>query len=316
VILVPGPANEVQIVREMYRMLTSEGFTVHGIATELNGRGVPYTGFSTWDYQAVFGILAHPKYMGCHVYGRTSCRLYTPSIKVPQSDWIVAHGAFRPVVDEATFVEAQRMLKGRTFNKSNEELLDSLRSLLAREGRLSLRLVKNSPDVPSPSTYRLRFGSLRRAYQCIGYGRPEQFGPIDLRRRTQALREELVASLATMFPNDLSVVRRGGRWRSRLRVRQGLIVSVIVARSIKIWKETVGWQIDPVRHERKYVTLLARLDTENQAFLDFYVLPYIDRPRRFHIRMMDSWLERGVRLEDLSFFRDGVNKVAQSRKIR
>lgn len=129
-----------------------------------------------------------------------------------------------------------------------------------------------------------------------------------LRCRTQALREELVASLATMFPNDLSVVRRGGRWRSRLRVRQGLIVSVIVARSIKIWKETVGWQIDPVRHERKYVTLLARLDTENQAFLDFYVLPYIDRPRRFHIRMMDSWLERGVRLEDLSFFRDGVNK--------
>src|SRR5438270_10615059 len=258
------------------------------------------------DYQAVYGILTHPKYMGCHVYCRTSCRLYTPSIKLPKSDWIVTHKAFEAVVDESTFLAAQQILTGRTYNKSNKELLDRLRSLLAKEGRLSLKLVKNSPDAPSPSTYRLRFGSLRRAYQLIGYGRPEQFGPIDLRRRTQAIREELMASLAAMFPKEVSVVRRSGRWRSRLLVRKGLRVSVLVARSIKIWKETVGWQIDPVRHERKCVTLLARLDAENKTLFDFDVLPNIDRSGRFHIRMKDSWLERGVRLDDLASFLDCV----------
>jgi len=87
-----------------------------------------------------------------------------------------------------------------------------------------------------------------------------------------------------------------------LRLRSGKIISVLIARSIKTWKETVRWQIDPVRQERKYVTLLARLDSENQAFLDFHVLPNIDRLRRFHIRLTDSWLERGLRLAELSGF--------------
>lgn len=313
VILVPGPTYEVQVVRDIYQELISEGLTVYGIATELKRKGVRYTGYSNWDYQAVFGILTHPKYVGCHVYGRTSCRLYTPSVKVPKSDWILTHRAFEAVVNEATFLAAQRILIARTFNKSDEEVLDKLKSLLTREGRLSLQLIKNSPDVPSPSTYRLRFGSLRRAYELIGYGRPDQFGSIDLRRRTRALRDELIAQIAAMFPDDVSVVRRGGRRRPRLRLRNGLMVSVLVARSIRAWKETVCWQIDPVGRERKHVTLLARLDKENRSFLDFHVLPHIDRPRRFHIRCDDAWLNRGLRLKDLSEFCAFVANVRSAR---
>ena len=78
-------------------------------------------------------------------------------------------------MDGATFAEAQQILAGRTINKSDEELLDSLRlSSPEKAGCLSgwLRIHR----VPSPSTYRLRFGSLRHAYRLIGYGRPEQFG--------------------------------------------------------------------------------------------------------------------------------------------
>lgn len=313
VILVPGPTEEVQVVRDIYRMLIADGMTVYGIASELNRRNVPYTGKSKWDYQAVHNILSHLKYAGCQVYGRTSCRLYTPSVRVPISEWILTHGAFQTVVDQGTFLSAQRILADRTFNKSDEELLMSLKNLLEHEGRLSLRLIKNSPDVPSPSTYRLRFGSLRRAYQLIGYGNPEQFGPIDLRRRTQALREQLIVRLITMFPNDVSVVRRGGRWRSRLRLRSGLIVSVLVARSIRAWKDTVRWQVDPVRHERKHVTLLAGLDERNQRFLDYHVLPSIDRTGRFHIHHADVWLGRGLRLDDLSEFCAVVAQVACQR---
>lgn len=125
VILIPGPTDEVQVIKDIYRMLISEGLTVYGIATELKQRGVRYTKDSDWDYQAVFGILTHPKYVGCHVYGRTSCRLYTPSVKLPKSDWILRQGAFEPLVDEATFLGAQRILSDRTFNKSDQELLES-----------------------------------------------------------------------------------------------------------------------------------------------------------------------------------------------
>jgi len=216
VILVPGPAQEVEVVENIYRMLVSEKLSVPAIARELNGRGISYIGPSAWDYQAVYAILTSPKYAGCQAYGRTSSRLYTSLVRLPTSEWVLTPAAFEPIVDDKTFSEAQRILQGRTFNKTDEDVLDDLRVLLASEGRLSLKLIKNSAGIPSPSTYRLRFGSLRRPYELIGYGRPDQFGPIDLGRRTQALRDELVAQIAAMSPDNVSIVRRGGRWRSRL----------------------------------------------------------------------------------------------------
>jgi hypothetical protein len=207
VILVPGPAHEVQWVRDIYRMLISDKLSVHAIACELNRRRIKYIGDSKWDYQAVYAVLTHPKYTGCHVFARTSSKLYTPTVKLPRSEWVLTPGAFKPIIDQETFSQAQRILLSRTINRSDEELLENLRALLASEGRLSLHIIKNSADAPSPSTYRHRFGSLRRAYELIGYGRPDQFGPIDVRRRTQALRDEHITQIAAMFPDDVSVVR-------------------------------------------------------------------------------------------------------------
>ena len=77
----------------------------------------------------MYGILTHPKYAGCHVFGRTSSRLYSPCVRLPKSDWILTHGASEAVVDQASFSEAQGILADRTINKSDEELLESLRAV-------------------------------------------------------------------------------------------------------------------------------------------------------------------------------------------
>jgi DNA invertase Pin-like site-specific DNA recombinase len=92
VILVPGPAHEVQCIKEIYRMFVDQRMSVYAIACELNERGVEYIGDSEWDYAAVFTVLTHPKYAGCHVFGRTSSKLYTPVVRLPQSG-----GFSRPV---------------------------------------------------------------------------------------------------------------------------------------------------------------------------------------------------------------------------
>jgi hypothetical protein len=290
-------------------MLVYDQLSVYSIAGDLNRRGSPYRRDSAWDYQAVYGILTHPKYAGCNVFGRTSSRLYAPSTKIPKSDWILTHRAFEPIVDQLTFLEAQRLLADRTINKSDEELLESLRVLLVREGRLSLRLIKNSPDTPSPSTYRHRFGSLRRAYELIGYGRPRDFDPIDLRRRTQALREELLCRLEVMFPTEVSILRQGGRWRSYLQLEGGVIVTVVVARSIVMTSKGLTWQINPVAHERLYVTLLALLDGDNSAIQEMFVFPCMDRTRRFHVATDHIWLKGGEHLKCLSQFLEAVKRL-------
>lgn len=302
VILVPGPAHEVQCVREIYRLLIEEKRTAYWIAGEFNRQGVPYVDGGEWDYQAVYMILTHPKYMGCHVYGRTSQRLCTPVVRKPRSEWTITPGAYEPLVDQVTFAEAQRILLGRTINKSDEELLKTLKALHERKGRLSLELIQNSPGAPSPSTYRRRFGSLRRAYELIGHGAPDDFGPIDLRCRTRALRQQLIERLRGAFPDELTIVRKGARWRARLRLRNGSHVAVFVCRSVRTWKTVIRWIVDPVKRERNLLTLLARLDTENRSFQDFYVLPSMDRRKRFTITLKDEWLKRGKRLPSLSRF--------------
>lgn len=313
VILVPGPIEEVECVRTIYRMFLDVKRTVYGIAQELNRRNIKYIGSSKWDYLAVHNILSHPKYAGCNVYGRTSQRLGTPSIRTPQSEWIVKPEAFLPLVDEATFRQAQRVLLGRTINKSNEQLLFALRMLLAEKGRLSLQLIKDAPDMPSPSAYRGRFGSVRRAYELIGYGHSAAFGPVDLRRRTQALREELIGKIETMFPGKVWVERRGGRWRSLLRLETGPIVSVVIAHSIGTSSKGCIWQIDPIAHERLHVSLLALLDGDNSIVQEMFLFLSMDRQTRFRVTRDDVWLKRGLPLESTSQFLEVVQTISESR---
>ncbi len=80
------------------------------------------------------------------------------------------------------------------------------------------------------------------------------------------------------------------------------MVSVLIVRSVRVWKQSLRWQIDPVQHERSLVTLLARLDEENRSFLDFHIVPSMDRRKRFHVSLADPWLNRGQPLSNLSAF--------------
>jgi len=313
VILVPGPSHEVEVVRDIYRMLVSERRTVYAIVCDLNRRGISYVGNSQWSYSAVRTVLMHPKYFGCNVFGQSSQRLCTPSEPRPKSEWVITQGAFEPVIDPVTFSQAQKILQGRTFNKSDLDLLNDLRSLLATEGKLTLGLIKNSPKTPSPSTYRHRFGGLRRAYELIGYGR--NFELIDLRRKTQSLREELLMRIQTMFPDRVSIVQPGLKWRSQLKLTNGITVSVLIARKIRTSTNAERWRVDPVQRECRLITLLARLDGQNTCFKDLYIFPSIDRHSRFHLTPKDSWLRVGKRLAVLSHFYDAVNEVLNCRNV-
>jgi hypothetical protein len=120
------------------------------------------------------------------------------------------------------------------------------------------------------------------------------------RAQTLIMREDLVARLLTMFHEELAMVRRNNRWRARFKLHDGPIFSLQVAKLQPRSRYTERWRIIPNDRERENLTLLARLNTTNDAFHDFYILPSIDRRQNFHIRENDLWLDRGKRLPDLS----------------
>lgn len=314
VILVPGPPEEVENVQELFRLLVSGERTVYGIAREFNRRGIKYLPSSKWDYQAVYNILTHPKYSGRNVYCRTARKLYTPTIRLPRCEWVEVPNAFEPIVDFQTFEKAQEILGSRTFNKSNDYLLNELQALLAAKGRVTRDLIQSCPNMASPSTYITRFGSLRRAYELIGYHNSEQFEPLDMRRRTFALRQRLLRDILEALPNEIQLVKRNNRWRDKLRLPGGNTVSLAIARAVQVWNKTTRWLVDPHPYERRFVTLLARLDEENSGFFDFHVMPCLDRPHRYRLALKDPWFKRGQKLENLSELIEVVTKVRRKLK--
>jgi len=316
VTLVHGPAFEVAHVRDMYRMLISDRLSVPDIARELNQKGIKQAGKrpgdAAWNYQTVYQVLTNPKYAGIHVFGRSTQKLSTRSVRLPKAEWVITPGAFEPIVDKETFDQAQRILRSRTFNKSNQELLCDLRSLVAAEGHLTARMIDSSWDMASCSTYTYRFGSLQEAYKLVGYGSPESFRKFEARRRNRALREELLSEIVALFPKDIAIIRRGGKWRPRLRVRRGPFISVVLARPVRMAGGVLCWLVDPPPHECRFVTLLARLNPTEPGFHDFHILPNIDHTKRFPIRSNDEWLKRGQPLRRLSDLFRVVDQVRKS----
>jgi hypothetical protein len=153
---------------------------------------------------------------------------------------------------------------------------------------------------------------MQNAYKLVGYDHPEWIGGPDTRLRIKAVREELISQIAKMFPNEVSIVKPGVHRRTRLRLFNRLTVSVVVVRSALLHKTTRRWIVEPLLHERKFITLLARLDEGNHAIVDFHVVPNFNRAKK--LQVSDAWLSRGKQLTDLSRFCDVVVQVQCARR--
>ena len=190
VILVPGPACEIEEVREIFRKFTVDRVSFKAIARDLNQRGVPSIKNKRWTHSVVASLISHPKYVGCNLFNRTTMRLGTAPVAVPTSDWVICPGAHEEIVDTKTFALAQEIRAGRTIRKTNEQLLEGLRSLLAAKGKLSNQIIDESVGMPSSRTLWYRFGGLRRACELIGY---------DWRQNGRTSDEEMLQHLRSLL---------------------------------------------------------------------------------------------------------------------
>ena len=309
VILVPGPARELRLVRQIYRLFISDGRSAASIAREFNRKGIQGCG-QKWTGRRVLEILTNPKYVGMAVWRRTTGPLGTKRIKVEQDQWAMKATAFNAIVDQKTFDAAQRVLKQRPQNKSNEELLHELKALLKRTGRLSQHIINYSDTGPTASTYARRFGSMRNAYSLIGYREFRNVpGQKRMELRHRKLEKSLLRRIVRTFPGEVSLVREGSSCRQVLSFGDGLRVSVLICQ----YRDTpwgILWRVRVNPYEQSHVTLICRCATNNSEVKDFYVLPGIHPPVRyklknfskcqFQIKEHDPWLKNGRRLKELT----------------
>ena len=169
VILVPGPAHEIQVVNDIYRWFIDSGLHEVEIAKRLHDAGSLTDLGRGWTRATVREVLSNEKYIGNNVYNRVSFKLKKHRVVNEPEMWIRKDGAFDSVVPSDVFYTAQGILRARGRRFSDEELLEKLRGLYQRRGFLSGLIIDESEGMPSSAAYVHRFGSLIRAYKAVGF---------------------------------------------------------------------------------------------------------------------------------------------------
>lgn len=310
-IVVPGPAEEVDCVREIFRMYIRERRSTTSIARELNQRGVTRGG-KRWNYQAVRKILSHEKYTGSLVWGQWTQKLSGRTVPVSREKWIVQPGALEPIVSRRTFNAAQRIRENKPWHTSDKDLLDKVRSVIANSGRVTAKILNESPITPSATCYIARFGSLRRMYQLLNYTRTDTF---KFRMRTQrhvtALHRAILHHLQRLFP-DVRATHESRLARPKtLRFSSGLEVSLNVCLAEKTLMGAKRWRFQSVNARCSgLITLMCLCNANNSRIHRFIVLPSV---AHIHVVSLlsenDERLAVGIRLTRLSEFRTVAHSI-------
>jgi len=299
VILVPGPKKEVKCVRLMFQMALRKPYME--IVRDLNDRGTPYLQGKCWTIDRVKDVLTNPKYAGCNVWGRTAQKLRSRTRPTDPEQWVVMPRAFKPVVDRQTFDRVQTVHRRRSFPMPDEVLLEKLRGLLASVGNLSQSILAHSPGVPHPTTYIGHFGSLRRAFELVGYRLPSrQLGISNQCRRRRHLQRVLIAEIERLFPNQARVpfVRN----RPVFRLDDGTTVPMRICYCFETpGRKQIRWFLTVPRRNRHLATLICLCNRTNDGFEGFHIVWGIEIGTKYTIQGEDDpLLQRGHRLDGLS----------------
>jgi len=275
VVLVPGPEEEVELVRWMYRTFVEEKISESKLARMLNERGIVTDLCRSWTQGTVHQVLTNEKYAGNNVYNRISFKLKKRRVVNPPEMWVRSDAAFKPVVSTDLFISAQSIIQDRSRKLSDDELLNQLRGLLGRTGRLSGILIDEDEGMASSSVYRHRFGSLIRAYALIEYIPERDYQFIETNRQLRAMYPTLIEDIFDRVRRLGGVIRTDPA-SDMLVVNDEFTASIVIARSRQIESGTFRWLIRLDASLKPDITVAIRMDAANRAPLDYYLFPSLD----------------------------------------
>ena len=199
VILVPGDAEHVAIVQEIFIMFVEKKLDERQIAGVLNQRRLLSPGGRQWGEATVRHVLTNQQYAGAVVYNKTTRKLKSPVRRNPHEQWVITPDAYDIIVTPEIFEKAQQIYDGRKRRYGREELTRRLQALYEKYQVITSQMVQFDPETASPATYCNRFGSLSNAFQ-------QMHGPV-LRKAKDEIAKEIgrVARLIDEYEDFLVV---------------------------------------------------------------------------------------------------------------
>lgn len=279
VILVPGPNEEILTVRRIYQLFVKQGLMERQLADILNREGIKTDLGRAWTRATVHQVLTNEKYVGNNVFNRVSFKLKKSRVRNPPDLLVRATGVFEPLVDAELFEMAAAIIASRSRKYTDGEMLEMLAALRVEKGQLSALIIDEQDGFPSTSAYRTRFGSLRRAYQLIGYEPQRDYRYIETNRFLRGLHNDQVrATIDAIVTTGAEVVRDAQT--DVLSINGELTASIVVARCLATRGGRLRWKIRFDAGLRPDVTIALRMAADNRQVLDYYLLPRLDFPVR------------------------------------
>lgn len=281
VILQPGKPEDVETVRRVYRSFVVAGKSELAIARELNEEGILNELGRPWRMLAIRRLLTCEKYIGNLIYNQNSGKLKRKRRPNPPDQWVRCDGAFEPIIDQAMFEKAQRIFAKRPPRlnliwPSDQDILARLKALWLEKGKLSCAIIDNADDMPHSSLYRLRFGSMRKALDLIGYDRKIS-NCFDARRSAvltvRRLQADLTAEIQRSGVTANFVPPTTHRSRAIVTINEVLTVSIYSARCQHHAAGKRRWYLRRKIGNEADLVLIARMDEANRNILDFHLMP-------------------------------------------
>lgn len=274
VILIPGPAEEVAVVGEIYDRFTRDGKPESEIAAWLNGRGILTDLGRPWNRGTVNQVLTNEKYIGNNVYNRTSFKLKKMHVVNLPDMWIRSEAAFEPIVSPESFFMARGIIQERNRRISDEDMLTKLRELIRQHATLSAQLIDGAEGMPTSASYRGRFGSLLAAYRRVGFEPDRDYSFVEINRQLRALYPNMFGDLIQRLAAVGARVERNAA--DLLLINGEYSAAMVLSRCKSTAAGSLRWQVridGPVAPD---ITILVRMNPANEQPADFYLLPIMD----------------------------------------
>lgn len=228
-----------------------------------------------WTRATVREVLTNEKYIGNNVYNRVSFKLKKTRVVNPPEMWIRKDGAFQSIVPSETFYTAQGIMRARARRYSFEELIERLRNLYRSRGFLSGVVIDETEGMPSASVYAYRFGSLIRAYQTVGFTPGRDYRYVETNRFLRQLHPEIVAETEKKITDLGGTVSRDPA-TDLLTVNTEFTACIVLSRCQAHDNGRNHWKVRFDTSLLPDITVAVRLNHENAAALDYYLLPRLD----------------------------------------
>lgn len=274
VVLIPGPPEATRTIRLAFNLYTKQKKSRREIVKILNAKKV-LQGQTPWTVSKLRLLYIDPIHKGAYAYCKHDCKFHK-SKDLPQEKWLVREHAFPGTVSDRQWEAARERLLDEVKPLVDAQMLESLRGLWERKGKLNSTIINAEKEIPSAVAYFNHFGSINQAYKLIGYPLPKDYTFLHAIEMARGLRRTLCEEIRQR------VLGVGGT-AENLSVPGKLLLNHKTTLQVSICKGwdrpqlPMLWKLMLGKQAAADLVVIARLRPPEQKIFDYFVIPALSQ---------------------------------------